>query len=243
MTPSRDIPPLGNLVAIYRRRFDGDALKQKNKVWKVICESFLQNYIAPTDAVLDMGAGTCEFINNIRCGRKYAADVNPDTRHHAAEGVVVLQPASSSSLELADASLDVVLASNFFEHLPNRQCVLDTLSEIRRVLVEGGKLIIIQPNVKYLYMEYWDYFDHQIALSHESMCEAISTSGFDIDILRARFLPYSFRSRYPKGRFFVKTYLKIPLIQRVLGKQMFILARKLPEPPAARDTHEYSSSE
>jgi hypothetical protein len=75
-------------------------------------------------------------------------------------------------------------------------------------------------------MEYWDYFDHQIALSHESMREAIVTSGLSIDVMKARFLPYTFRSRFPKDRFFVKTYLKIPLIQRVFGKQMFVVARK-----------------
>jgi SAM-dependent methyltransferase len=218
--------PLGNLVAIYRERFDGGALKQKNKVWKVICEDFLQKYIAPSDSVLDLGAGTCEFINNIRCGKKYAADLNPDTRKYAAEGVDVIQPPDLTTLALEDSTVNVVFASNFFEHLPDRQCLLDTLAEIRRVLSPNGKLIVVQPNVKYLYMEYWDYFDHQIALSHESMREAIITSGFAIDMLKARFLPYTFRSRYPKGKFFVKTYLKFPIIQRVLGKQMFILARK-----------------
>lgn len=226
MMADNNMTPLGNLVAIYRERFDEHALKQKNKVWKVICENFLQQFIAPADSVLDMGAGTCEFINNIRCGKKYAVDINPDTSAYAGEGVTVIKPKRLTALALDDSIIDVIFASNFFEHLPSRQFLLDTLAEIRRVLIPGGKLIIVQPNVKYLYMEYWDYFDHQIALSHESMREAIITSGFGIDILKDRFLPYTFRSRYPKGGFFVKTYLKFPIIQRVLGKQMFIVARK-----------------
>ncbi len=120
----------------------------------------------------------------------------------------------------------IVFASNFFEHLPSRQSVVDTLIEIRRVLIPRGKLIIVQPNVKYLYMHYWDYFDHQIALSEESMREALITCGFEIETLKARFLPYTFRSRFPKGSFFVRTYLKLPILQRIFGKQMFILARK-----------------
>jgi hypothetical protein len=94
------------------------------------------------------------------------------------------------------------------------------------VLAPGGKLIIVQPNVKHLYMEYWDYFDHQLALSEESMREAIITCGFTIEILKGRFLPYTFRSRYPKGKIFVWTYLKLPILHRIFGKQMFIVARK-----------------
>lgn len=222
-----DRPPhLSNLVDIYRERFDERALRQKNVVWKIICEDFLQKFIAPSDTVVDMGAGTCEFINNIACGKKYAVDINPDTKKFAAEDVMVIRPKTESSIELESATVDVVFASNFFEHLSSRQHVVDVLAEIRRVLVPNGRIIIVQPNVKYLYMQYWDYFDHQIALSEESMREAIVTSGFAIEILKPRFLPYTFRSRYPKGRFFVKAYLKLPIAHRIFGRQMFILARK-----------------
>ncbi|RJP73815.1 MAG: class I SAM-dependent methyltransferase [Candidatus Abyssobacteria bacterium SURF_17] len=226
MVPEGGPHHLSNLVAIYRERFDERALMQKNRVWKVICEVSLQRYIGPADAVLDLGAGTCEFINNITCGKKYAVDINPDTERFAARDVVVLRPEKQNSIELEDGTVNVVFASNFFEHLPTRQSVIDTLREVRRVLAPGGKLIIVGPNVKYLYMEYWDYFDHQLALSEKSMHEAIITCGFEVETLKARFLPYTFRSRYPKGRFFVKTYLKLPILHRVLGKQMLIVARK-----------------
>ncbi len=228
MAPESGRPPtpLSNLVSIYRQRFDEHALQQKNRVWRVICEDFLQKFIEESDTVLDMGAGTCEFINNIRCGKKYAVDINPDTAQFAAKEVAVLQPKFGNSLGLEDSAIDVVFASNFFEHLPSRQTIVDTLTEIRRVLIPRGKLIIVQPNVKYLYMHYWDYFDHQIALSEQSMREALITCGFEIEVLKARFLPYTFRSRFPKSSFFVRTYLKLPVLQSVFGKQMFILARK-----------------
>jgi ubiquinone/menaquinone biosynthesis C-methylase UbiE len=217
---------LSNLEALYRERFDERDLRQKNNVWKIICEDFLQNFIESSDTVLDMGAGTCEFINNIRCAVKYAADINPNTESHADQGVIVLCPEDGELPQLQDSSVNVVFASNFFEHMPDRQCMLDMLATIRRILVAGGRLIVVQPNVKYLAMHYWDFFDHQIALSHKSMREALVTSGFEIEVLRARFLPYTFRSRFPKGRFFVRTYLKLPIIQRIFGRQMLIVARK-----------------
>jgi SAM-dependent methyltransferase len=154
-------------------------------------------------------------------------DLNPDTSKFAAAGVKVIQPYNEGPLELPDESVNVVFASNFFEHLPSRQLIIDMLADIRRILVPAGKLIIVQPNIKYLYTYYWDYFDHQIALSEESMREVIVTSGFEIEILKARFLPYTFRSRFPKGGFFVKTYLKFPVLHHIFGKQMFIVARKM----------------
>jgi len=219
--------PLTTITDIYRKRFDEKTLRQKNQVWRVICKNYLQKHISLSDAVLDLGAGTCEFINNTHCAKKYAVDLNPDTTEFAAEGVQVIRPNSEGIRELENESVNVVFASNFFEHLSSRQHVIDILAEIRRILAAQGSLIIVQPNIKYLYTHYWDYFDHQIALSEESMREVIETSGFRVDILKARFLPYTFRSRFPKGSFFVKTYLKFPIFHHIFGKQMFIVARKL----------------
>ncbi|RJP17982.1 MAG: class I SAM-dependent methyltransferase [Candidatus Abyssobacteria bacterium SURF_5] len=191
-----------------------------------MCREYLQKFIAPSASVVDLGAGTCEFINNITCSKKYAVDLNPDTANFAAEGVQVIKANPDAPLELDDGAVDVVFASNFFEHLSSRQQIIDMLADIRRVLAPNGKLIVVQPNIKYLYTHYWDYFDHQIALSDESMREAIVAAGLIVEVLKGRFLPYTFRSRFPKGSFFVKTYLRFPCFHRIFGKQMFIVARK-----------------
>ena len=102
MAPEKNFSPLSNLMAIYRERFDETAMEQKKKVWKVICEEFLQKFISKSDIVLDLGAGTCEFINHIRCGKKYAIDVNPDTGKHAdARSMSFLPPTFSSTCTAA----------------------------------------------------------------------------------------------------------------------------------------------
>lgn len=105
---------LSNLEALYRERYDEHGLKQKSKVWKIICEDFLQGFIKPTDVVLDMGAGTCEFINNIRCGTKYAVDVNPYTEQYAADGVVVIRPKDPDLPEVEDGGVNVVFRVELF---------------------------------------------------------------------------------------------------------------------------------
>src|SRR5262245_60529168 len=49
---------------LYRIRFAGDQ-GGRDSLWKTLCRDFLQRYVAPTDTVLDVAAGWCEFINNI----------------------------------------------------------------------------------------------------------------------------------------------------------------------------------
>src|SRR5262249_26573579 len=151
-----------------------------------------------TDTVIDLGAGFCEFINTIRCARKIAVDTNPAVRQHAAADVQIILGEMPAVLgQLAAASASAVFCSNFFEHLRDKEGVLAVLLQICRILVPDGRLIVIQPNIRYAYKEYWDFFDHHVPLSHGSLSEALQLTGFDVDELRPRFLPYTTKSRLP----------------------------------------------
>ena len=75
----------------------------------------------PSDVVVDVGAGYCEFINNIRAGRKIAVDLNPRVREFAQPDVAGHQrELHRARLDADDASADVVFMSNFLEHLPEQ---------------------------------------------------------------------------------------------------------------------------
>jgi hypothetical protein len=65
--------------------------------------------IFPDSAVLDLGSGYCEFINQINAGRKYAMDLNPATSYHAADDVRVLLQDSSTEWQISPDTLDAVL--------------------------------------------------------------------------------------------------------------------------------------
>jgi hypothetical protein len=58
---------------LYRNRFGQKEIQQKEKVWKVLCHVFFQKVIPEESVVLDIGAGYCEFINHIKCKKKFAA--------------------------------------------------------------------------------------------------------------------------------------------------------------------------
>lgn len=215
--------------ALYAHRFDPLERAAKIRVWAVLCEEFFQRWVRPTDTVLDLGAGLCEFINNIRCARKYALDNNPELAALAAPGIVT-HCGLAHQLEWIDQPVDVVFCSNFFEHMPDKAMLLTTLREVHRVLRPGGRLLILQPNIRYAYREYWDFLDHHVALSHVSMVEALALAGFTPTDVRARFLPFTTKSALPQSPILIRMYLRFPPAQWLLGKQMFIAAEKRAQP-------------
>lgn len=211
---------------IYRSRFDGEAVAAKKELWDVLVRDFLQDYVPRTAAVADIGGGYCEFINAVRCRRKYVVDLNPDVERYAGPDVEILLSDARELRGVPDGGLDVVFASNFFEHLASKQQLFEVLSEAHRVLAEGGRLLVIQPNIKYAYREYWDFIDHHIALTENSLGEALLASGFEVERCVPRFLPFSVDSSPSRSPRLLEVYLKVPLLWKVFGKQTFMVGVK-----------------
>ncbi len=221
------MPDTGSLIAaLYEARFDVAAREARARVWRVLCDEFFQRYVSPQDTVLDLGAGACEFINNVRAGTKLAIDESRDLARHAAPGVRCHQGSGADLSWLEDESVDVVFASNVFEHFSSRDVVLAALREIHRVLRAGGLLLVLQPNVRYAYREYWDFFDHNLAFSDRAMIEALRACGFTLREARPRFLPYSTTGCLPTWPMLVRLYLRLPMVHRLLGKQMFLVGER-----------------
>jgi len=214
------------IKGLYYLRFDTKERKIKNELWKVLCNSFLQGYIDKESTVLDLGAGFCEFINNIDCKNKLAVDIDPEIRRFAADGVHTFITSCLDMRDIKDNSVDVAFSSELFEHLKNTDELLSGLLEVRRVLKDKGKLIILCPNIRYLSDRYWDFIDHRLPLSHLGMQEALLLNNYKVLKVIPRFLPYTTKSLLPKSSIILKIYLKLPIIWRFFGKQMLIIAEK-----------------
>ena len=215
-----------DLQKIYAARFLEQELPLKNKIWQVICSEFLSQFVPKTGTVVDIGAGYCEFINHIDCNRKIAIDLNPDVKKFANSNVEIINESCMAMTSLTDNSVDIVFMSNFLEHLLNKQQVFDTLQEAKRILTLGGKMLILQPNIRFLPNNYWDFFDHHTPLSDRSLVEVLESLDMEIVKCYPRFLPYTTKSKLPKGTLFVKLYLHLPWVWPLFGKQAFIVAEK-----------------
>jgi ubiquinone/menaquinone biosynthesis C-methylase UbiE len=210
---------------IYRRRFDPDK-KFRNEMYTILCKNFFQKYIPEESSILEIGAGYCEFINNIRAKKKIALDVNPDIRIYAKDNIQVIIGKSTQIENIDDESVDRVFVNNFFEHI-TKPDIIRTLDEIRRVLKPKGELLVLQPNFRYCSQDYWMFFDHITPLDDRSLAEALEISGFSVKDCIPRFLPYTTKSRLPKSLLALKVYLRLPVIWKLFGKQAFIQAEKV----------------
>ncbi len=214
-----------HVASIYSDRFDKN-IKQRDILWKILCEDFFQKFISTNETVLDLAAGYCEFINNIRCKEKIAVDLNPQTKKMAGKGVKFYKALSTSLPKALSGKVDTVFTSNFFEHLDSKDELMSTLQQIHKVLKKNGKLLVLQPNIKLVGGQYWDFVDHTLPLTEKSLAEALELNGFVITYQKTRFLPYTASGGKPIVPLFVKLYLKLPIAHYLLGKQTFVVAQK-----------------
>jgi SAM-dependent methyltransferase len=222
------------LDALYVARFPEADREAKDAIWQVLCRHFFQRYVGPDDVVLDLGPGFGEFLRHIRCARRIAVDIERLSGRKLPAGTdEVLVPSDRLSSKVPAASVDVVFCSNFFEHLPDTQTFLATLAEIRTVLKPGGRLMILQPNIRLVGGAYWDFVDHHLALTDRTLVEACDSLGFEVVEVIPRFLPYTTRSGIPQSPWLVRLYLAIRPAWWILGRQTWMVARK----PSRNSTH------
>lgn len=212
------------LDQIYDQRFGDAETKAKDEIWAEV-GGYLQRYVPVQGRVLDVACDLGYFIRHIRAGERWATDVR-DVASSLGPDVHFVQ---SDGLALSNAvprgSFDVVFVSNYLEHLPNPEAVIAQLREIRAVTKDDGRLIVLQPNIRYVGAAYWDFIDHHVALTEHSLVEAADAAGFEVERLIPRFLPYTTKSRLPKSAWLVRAYLRFPLAWRLMGKQTLLIAR------------------
>jgi SAM-dependent methyltransferase len=221
------LDPALELKETYAVRFQDEV--KRSLVWKELSR-YIQQWVSPQAVVLDLGAGYCEFINNIQAKKKYAMDLNPTTQAKAQSDVTVISQDVTLEWPVDKGTIDVVFSSNFLEHIPTKDGLMYCLREAARVLRSDGILILLGPNIRFCGDVYWDFFDHHLPLSDRSIVEALGLAGFEAEKVIDRFLPFTMQGGPPAHQFLVRAYLKLPIVWPIFGKQFLIIAKKAKVP-------------
>lgn len=207
-------------TSYFQNRYSFD--KRRTKVWQAICE-YMQRFVNAHGTVLDLGAGYCDFINNIIAECKIAVDLNSESGNYCNEDVKFHCSPITNMEFIVDHTVDTVFMSNLLEHLEHDQ-LGRTFQEIARVTKAHAKLIILQPNYRYCSREYFDDYTHVKAYSHISLCDFLTSVGYEIIRVEKSFLPFSFKSHLPMSYYLTKLYLSLPW--KPFAKQMLVVAEK-----------------
>jgi ubiquinone/menaquinone biosynthesis C-methylase UbiE len=193
-------------------------------VWKVVARH-LASHVAPGAHVLELGAGYCDWINNVQASRRVAVDVWPELPAHTAPGVEPMVIDISNGLHsFGDATFDVVLASNLLEHFAP-DAAAEVVREVARLLRPAGRFIVIQPNFRYAWRRYFDDYTHRAIFTDVSLAALLRAHGFTIIDVKPRFVPYSMQgTRIPIASWLVKAYLMSPF--KPAAGQMLVIAQK-----------------
>jgi SAM-dependent methyltransferase len=214
---------MGALDEVYRRRFPEVSRRQKDLIWPEIAH-YLQRWVDPTAPVLDIACDSGYFIRNVVAKERWAVDLR-DVRGDLPADIRFVQ-ASGLDLDacLPGGTFGTVFMSNYLEHLHGPDAVIEQLAVARRLLRPGGRVIVLQPNVRLVGGSYWDFIDHRVALTERSLAEAGGLAGLRTIELITRFLPYSTKSRLPSHPLLVRAYLRFPPMWRVIGRQTLWVA-------------------
>jgi len=198
----------------------------KNRVWKELSEYLQKNIpIKEEHKVLDVGAGYCYFINNIKCKEKHAIDISKIPLLKANRDVITkIGDVRNLKKYYKENYFDIAFCSNILEHLEMRD-VIKVLKQINFILKPNGKLIILSPNYKYSYREYFDDYDHKSILTDKNIKDILSLCKFKVEKIYPKFLPFSANELKFFNKFLFRAYIYSPI--KPFAKQMLVVATKL----------------
>jgi SAM-dependent methyltransferase len=199
-------------------------LANRDRVWRAVTRYLEGRYFTENAVILELGAGYCPFINQVRAKEKFALDLNDVVKQHAAPDIQTFVQSCTDLSNLPRDYFDIVFASNVLEHLTLSDSGR-TLDQVRCVLKRGGQLVLVQPNFACAYRQYFDDVSHLQVFTHVSLTDFLKIHGFSIVDVKPRFLPFAMReTRLPTAPWLVTLYLHSPF--KPFAGQMLVVAQR-----------------
>jgi len=216
---------MDDLDGVYRHRFSDQEAAAKDRMWAEITRH-LQRWLLPDGSILEIACDRGDFIRHVRSPDRWASDLR-DVSAALPPGVRFVQADGRALLDVLPAGrFDGVFMSNYLEHLPSSDAVIEQLRVCAGLLRRGGRVVILQPNIRLTGGAYWDFIDHKTPITERSLSEAASIAGFRRVTVVTRFLPYTTKGRLPNHPLLVRGYLAFPPAWRLLGRQTLYVGER-----------------
>ena len=148
-------------------------------VWKLIWDYMRDARrcnVPPRASILDVGCGTGEYLAIF------------DTFGFEAYGIDSEVDLNKDKIPYRDNRFSYVFTKSTIEHVYNTD---HFLSEIRRVLKPGGKVIILLPSWEYNYKVFYDDYTHVKPFHRKGLQDAMKINGFkDVSVTYFYHLPW-----------------------------------------------------
>jgi SAM-dependent methyltransferase len=129
--------------------------------------------------ILDVGCGTGATMGFLeQYGRVTGVDISPKAMKYCQDqGRPRLCLADGGALPFAEGSFDLVTALDLLEHMEHEPV---GLREIRRVLKDDGRLVVVVPAFKFLWSDFDRFSGHYRRYTKEDLQRRVQEAGFEI---------------------------------------------------------------
>jgi len=223
--------------ALYREIFD-----YQKEHWFFAAKGYFadaligQRQKSPSFLVADVGCGTGPFIPYLRSfGRVVGLDMSPAALEFAVKSEsttdTMFVRSTAGSLPIKSDSVDMVCLTDVLCHGDIKN-IDQVLTECRRILKKGGKLLLSDPAFSVLKSEHDESAHATRRFTAKEVKNNLERNGFRIRRLSYTFMalfPVAMSVRFIRGRFFKKgdkprfDFHKAPFIFDMLARGVFFI--------------------
>ena len=150
---------------------------------------YFTSFCNSDSVLLDFGCGDGTMLRLLPAAKKFGVEINPHCHkkiHELNHGLSNPINIFDSIYLIGDNSVDVVISNHCIEHIPNP---FEALCQIKRVLVPGGKFVMVTPFDDWRQKGYnnWkrgDRHNHLYTWSPMNIGNLLSEAGFDVHDVR-----------------------------------------------------------
>lgn len=173
--------------------------------------------------LLDLNAGLDGFYKEpeVEKNEYIALDQNRNVRSFLEKSGVRALDWDVPYIPLNDNSVDYVLSTPFIEHLPTYLEAVELLIEIKRVLKEDGRLLIIVPNYTNLKAIFYEDYKHTWITTKKRVVDMLMDCGYGVTDTRYTigWITLKMNPFTSVARFFIAIFLGIlrnHFVERIL---------------------------